>query len=592
MIARSATSPRRAPGESAARRPPWLSRLLFAGGLLVAGTGLFTLYLRQSRIAPFNADGASVMLQAQAMLHGNVLLSGWWTADVSFYTTELPEYMLVEVFRGLRPDVVHICGALSYTLTVLLAALLARGRATGRAGIVRALLAAGILLAPGILGGTQVFLENPDHAGTAVPILAMLLFLDRARERWYVPVAVCGVLAWIQVGDKLSLVAATAPVAAVAFARLVMLGVRKRPLAEFRFDALLLAAAGLSVGVARLAEAGIRVLGGFRLTPLPTDLRAPLAQTPANARMLGHIIMLLFGANSPGRAHQQIEIITRFHLIGLALAAAGLAVGIAAFCTRRADRVSQILVVATLATAAAGVFSTLLPSRSYAHEVAILLPFGAVLAGRMLPPLLPARWLPARWRPGRVAVSMLAAWLAAGLAALCFAATWAPMAPPDQALANWLAGHRYTQGLAAYWQANATTVISGGTVLVAPITAQATSARHWEASASWYDPSRRNVNFVIAVADTSASPGGLSTAAVRRQFGRPARQYLVGQNVIMVYDYNLLTRLGGRGLPGPHQQASPGTSSRRAALAGHTSGRRPAAQATGLRAITRNCLPN
>jgi hypothetical protein len=565
MIARSATSERRAPGESAAQRPPWLSRLLFATGLLVAGTGLFTLYLRQSRIAPVNADGASVMLQAQAVLHGNVLLSGWWTADVSFYTTELPEYMLVQVFRGLRPDVVHICGALSYTLTVLLAALLARGRATGRAGAVRALLAAGILLAPGILGGTQVFLENPDHAGTAVPILAMLLFLDRAPERWYVPVVVCGLLAWIQVGDKLSLVAATAPVAVVSVARLVMLGVRKRPLAEFRFDALLLAAAGLSVEVARLAEAGIRVLGGFRLTPLPTDLRAPLAQTPANARMLGQIIMLLFGANSPGRAHQQIEIITRFHLIGLALAAAGLAVGIAAFCTRRADRVSQILVVATLATAAAGVFSTLLPSLSYAHEVAILLPFGAVLAGRMLPfgAVLAGRMLPpllsARWRPGRVAVPMLAAWLAAGLAALCFAATWAPMAPPDQALANWLTAHRYTEGLAAYWQANATTVVSGGRVLVAPITAQATSVRHWEASASWYDPSRRNANFVIAVADTSASPGGLSTAAVRSHFGRPVRQYLVGQNVIMVYDYNLLTRLAGRGLPGPHQQAPPRT---------------------------------
>ena len=201
MTARSTTSERRAPDEPAALRPPWLPRLLFAGGLLVAGIGLFTLYLRQSLIAPFNADGASVMLQAQAMLHGNVLLSGWWTADVSFYTTELPEYVLVEAFRGLRPDVVHICGALSYTLTVLLAALLARGRAKGRAGVVRALLTAGILLAPGILGGTQVFLENPDHAGTAVLVLAMLLFLDRAPERWYVPVAVCGTLAWIQVGD-------------------------------------------------------------------------------------------------------------------------------------------------------------------------------------------------------------------------------------------------------------------------------------------------------------------------------------------------------------------------------------------------------
>src|SRR6516162_2397022 len=544
MTARSTTSERRAPDEPAGLRPPWLPRLLFAGGLLVAGIGLFTLYLRQSLIAPFNADGASVMLQADAMLHGNVLLSGWWTADVSFYTTELPEYMLVEAFRGLRPDVVHICGALGYTLTVLLAALLARGRATGRAGAVRALLAAGILLAPGILGGTQVFLENPDHAGTAVPILAMLLFLDRAPERWYVPVAVCGVLAWIQVGDKLSLVAATAPVAIVAGARLVMLGVRRSPLSEFRYDALLLAAAGLSVEVARLAEAGIRGLGGFRLTPLPTGLRAPLAQTPANARMLGQMIMLLFGANSPGRSHQQIEIITRFHLIGLALAAAGLAVGIATFCARRADRVSQILVVATLATAAAGVFSTLLPSLAYAHEVAVLLPFGAVLAGRMLPPLVPARW-----RPGRVAVPALAAWLAAGLAALCFAATWLPLGPPNQDLATWLVDHHYTEGLAGYWQANATTVTSGGKVLVAPIKLGSTAVWRWEASSDWYDPSQRQANFIVAVTDP-AGQGGISASSARKSFGRPAHQYHVGKYVIMVYNYNLLTRVTDRKFPG------------------------------------------
>jgi hypothetical protein len=41
---------------------------------------------------------------------------------VSFYTTELPEYLLVEVFRGMRSDVVRICAALTYTLLVVLAA--------------------------------------------------------------------------------------------------------------------------------------------------------------------------------------------------------------------------------------------------------------------------------------------------------------------------------------------------------------------------------------------------------------------------------------------------------------------------------------
>ena len=223
-------------------------------------------------MGPFNSDGASMILQAQAMLHGNPLLQGWRVADVSFYTTELPEYMLVTALRGLRPDVVHICGALTYTLTVLLAAFLARGRATGRAGAVRALLAVAIMLAPGITGGTEVFLENPDHAGTAVPILILLLLLDRARERWYVPAAVCLLLAWVQVADQLTLIAATAPVAAVAGVRLLVLAARRRPRGELRYDGLLLAAAVGSV-VAGLAGRGGDP-GARRLPGEPAGVRA------------------------------------------------------------------------------------------------------------------------------------------------------------------------------------------------------------------------------------------------------------------------------------------------------------------------------
>ena len=65
------------------------------------------------------------------MLHGNPLLRGWVLSDVSFYTTELPQYMLIELVRGVSPDVTHIAGALTYTILVLLAARLAKGSATG-----------------------------------------------------------------------------------------------------------------------------------------------------------------------------------------------------------------------------------------------------------------------------------------------------------------------------------------------------------------------------------------------------------------------------------------------------------------------------
>jgi hypothetical protein len=271
----------------------WRPRLAWGGALLLAAVGLFVLYLRQSLIVPLNSDGAANMLQAQSMLHGNVLLTGWWASDVTFYTTELPEYALVEVFRGLRPDVVHISGALTYLLIVLLGAMLARGRAKGRDGIIRALLAGGIMLAPSLVGGTNVLLQNPNHVGTAVPILVLLLILDRAAERWYVPAAVCVLLAWTQVADQLTLVAATAPVAAVALVRLFVLALRRRPLREYRYDALLLAAAGLSVELAKGAEALLRNFGGIFTHPLPQQLIAPSAMIPSNTRVMGQTILLL-----------------------------------------------------------------------------------------------------------------------------------------------------------------------------------------------------------------------------------------------------------------------------------------------------------
>ena len=144
---------------------------------------------------------------------------------------------------------------------------------------------------------------------------------------------------------------------------------------------------------------------------------------------------------------------------------------------------------------------------------------------------------------------LLAAWLAAGLAALCFAATWTPMGPPNQQLADWLSGHGYTEGLATYWQADETTVTSGGKVLVVPVTSAANSVRRWESSISWYDPAHQNANFAVAM--TNPSFGALSTKTVRKAFGRPAHQYQVaGDYVVMVYDYNLLTRLANNVFPG------------------------------------------
>jgi hypothetical protein len=562
--------------------------------VLPAGAGLFALYFRQSLTAPFNSDGAANVLQAQAVIGGNPLLRGWWTSDVSFCTTELPEYVLVTALRGVSPAVVHLCGALTGTLTLLLAALTARGSTPGRAGWYRAAVTAGIMLAPSVLGGTEVFLENPDHAGTAVPVLALLLLLDRAAGRRCTPWAVCALLALAQLGDELTLAAATVPLAAVCVARLlaggrlITIGRRSaagradsggrackagRPVpggradsaGEHRRDVALLAATVAAVVLVQLAKLTLRALGGFDLRPLADVALARPSRVPANAGVLWQSVLLVFGANQPGPPHQAQTIgahgllvaMADLHVAGLVLAGAGLAAGLWLVMTRQAERVTAVLVAAIILLTAAGLGSTLLRSLSNAHEVAVLLPLGAVLAGRTLPVLAP-RTFPAssrraqRQRAGGIAALALGAWLAVGVAELGYAAAWPAAGPAQQPLSAWLVAHQQRAGLAGYWQADATTVVSGGRVLVAPVTLHAggAAADRWESSAAWYQQGRSDATFVIAVTGPGAG-NGLSAAAVRARFGPPAAQHQIGPYVIMLYRYNLLTRLAGTAFPGP-----------------------------------------
>ncbi len=145
----------------------------------------------------------------------------------------------------------------------------------------------------------------------------------------------------------------------------------------------------------------------------------------------------------------------------------------------------------------------------------------------------------------------LAGWLAVGVSEAAYAAAWPATPVPVQSVAAWLVAHHERDGLAGYWQGTETTVASGGRVLVAPVTAGGTAAKHWEASSAWYQPSRYRATFVIAEPDPTYAEDSLTVASARARFGRPAAEYHVGGDVVMIYRYNLLTRLHGRTFPGP-----------------------------------------
>jgi hypothetical protein len=515
-------------------------RLIWVAALAVAGVCLFYCYLLQSRTGLVDSDAASNALQAWDMLHGNPLLRGWWLSDVSFYTTELPEYMLVEWVHGLRPDDVHMCAAITYTLLVLLTALVARGTARGQEGIARALLGGGIMVAPEIGGPTNTLLGSPDHTGTGVPIMLMFLLLDRIRPRWYLPPVIFVLLTWMQVADTLATVAAAGPVVLVGLIRAGLWLLPSRRTAPAWYDLGLAVAAGASVPVAHQLLATIASHGGFVVHPLPGALLASSSVLPHQLRVVGLCLLILFGADLIAQAQGLAMSAAVLHLAGLALAGAGLLAGLYRFFARDTERVTQLLVAGILATLGAGWLGTHVTSGFSAHEIAVGLPFGAALAGRMLGGLI------VRVRIAGPAV--LAAVLAAYLAALGFACTQPAIAVPNQSLADWLVAHHLTSGLGGYWQADSVTLDSGGKVTVAGIYGGSPST--WEAKSGWYDASSRSANFVVMVSEPAAQAVLTKPVVMRRVFGRPVRTYTFQQYTIMVYDKNLLTDLMPFGVSG------------------------------------------
>jgi len=495
---------------------------------------LFVCYVRLSATSPDNSDGSDQALQAWDMLHGNWLLRGWTVGDVSYYTTEIPEYMIVEKIMGLGADVIHVAAGLTYTLLVLLAGWLAKGRATGREGVVRALVASGILLAPQLGHGVHLLILQPDHIGTQVPLLVTFIVLDRGPRRWYIPAAIAVMLTWVIISDRVAVFDAALPLVAVCGLRVLWARIHDGIRLVAQWFELLLAAAGIvSFGAAELVVAVIKHVGGYTSLPLPSKLTA-MGTLPAHAVLGIEGIGNLYGADFAGLSPGWPLATALVHLVGAALALAGFFLAFRRFFS--ADLIVPAMATGIVFNLAFYILSTVPATWFDTREISVVLPFGAVLAGRQLAgPLARARLEPA-----------LAVVLACYAAALGYGAVQPPVADSEQPVVGWLEAHHLVTGLGTYTESNVITLDSGGRVAIRTVTWWSWRAvpRAYESEASWYDAKQGYANFVV----TNSADGGGVSLIPRRDIlalaGPPARTYHYKTFTIMVWNHNLLANLG------------------------------------------------
>jgi hypothetical protein len=509
---------------------------------------LFDAFLHLSNTYPENSDEANILLMANDMLHGNVLLHGWSVSDVPFITTELPQIALLVWMFGLHLNTAHIAAAVTYTLVVAVAMLLAKGRAHGWAAVARMTLVLVIMIAPQPGVGIFVVIFSVGHIGTALPVMLTWLVIDRLGRKWYVPLIVALLIGWALTADPLVLVVAVLPLLAVCLARVasaLAIGARQAGVAGLRtaaldrwFEVWLAAAAGIGYAIAWGAGQFITNHAGYQQQPVPYEFDWPKLFTQSQIAV--HGLLEMFGAYfvpgvdnfiqwpipqvRPGGLDQAVALT---HLIGVVLAVWGACAIARRFFLKDADFVSQLLLAGIVANIAAYVPSTLAHHTALnVREIAPVLPFAAVLAGRMLGdrfvagPVAAIR-LPRFLRPPRffrgpaaggmpaprrergrglrlrlvaIPLVVLLGWYSYGL----FRQADTPAAPtPLTNVATFLQNKGLSYGLGGYWEASIITVETGGAVTIRAITPGCLQPYQWESKADWYDPAQHYANFIL-----------------------------------------------------------------------------------------------
>jgi len=552
---------RGAQGPAATGRRRWPAiGICCACGL--AALALWAAYVRLSQTFPTDSDGAGNALQAWQMLHGNPLLRGWVLSDVSFYTTELPQYMLVELVTGLNANVIHVAAGMTYALALVGAAALAAGRARGWAAVIGGCIAAGIMLDPQSGDAVVVLLSSPDHIGTSVPIMVAWLILDRARLSWPSVAAVSLVLGLAGLADSLVTYAAIAPLVLVVAIRLghALLSDRSAPrrgiLVGRQYEIGLAVGAVAATIAARVALRLIAALGGFS-SPAPVSSVAPIQHILGhNLPVVGHGLLMLFGADF---LDYPVGVVLVLHLVSVVLVVVAASVTAWHFLAEP-DLVAQLLLAGIVINLAVFIVSTNVSWLPTMREVDVVLPFSAALAGRQLGPRLAGALAAGARRPGRAsglsrsAAAVLVA--ALGLVGVGYAAGLAGQLTPriqvssQQRLANWLASQHLDNGMGGYWQSTAVTLMSRGSVHVRLVDIgyrlhpQMLVKGVREDYAGWYDTTDNTADFVVLAPGTGQFPGFTDRAAVIATFGQPTRTYHFEQYTILVWPHeNLLTEL-------------------------------------------------
>jgi hypothetical protein len=497
---------------------------------LLAVLGFLLLAALLTRIAwtqPTLSDGSNTVLEGWDFAHGDVLLHGWILSDVSFYVLEIPIAALSTLAVGASAAAVHLTAGIVYTLVIGCTLWCLRSR-----DVSRTVPALAVLLVPlADVVARHALITGVDHLGSSVFILLSTLIVDRLRERWYAAWLLLAVFTLGEVSDGFVTYVGVSAVIGVCVWQM---------LAEWRLSwdmPRFIAAATVSLAAARHVRTELRHLGGYMMTS-PNTVVSPRSEWPAHLRSTWFGLKVLLGfAQTGGGISGACHLAAGWLL--LTLAVLGGIRTLRHWRTRGSgseggsgipQRIAVLLVPGALV---AYMLSEQSAIAGNAFDLAGTLPFCALLAANSI------NGFRGVARVGTKAVAVITA------LAVVFAVAQPAAATDSSGLISRLRVLHLGEGISDYPTASSTTVASGQGVTVRAVVwnGGGFSVYGWETRTQWYRAAKHEARYFVTSAD------GSTPKEVESAFGKPAAAYRIGEYDVLVYSYNLFTRITATTLP-------------------------------------------
>jgi hypothetical protein len=526
------------PGRGSRRHPRLAGLLVFA----FVGT-VVIYYLLARRAWGGNSDAATLVLQGESIAQGHVTLHGWSFLLDSFWTVDVPLYVLGYLVLGMNPALVFWVPAIVAAVVLSVGIYLGFSGRPRRAGWVSALVLIGLI---GLPTGSWiwVFLSVYGHSVTILMCLFAFIALRSGRFGigWAMAVAV---LALGLVGDLQALPIGVGPIAAAG--ALAMLRTR-----SIRGGAPNVAAAMAAPVLAYLLRRMALLLGTYQIGQ--ANPHASKAVLIDNAYRLPGYLARVFGYTGAGGGWRTGMLSVSSPLGWVRIAAVvvvALAVvlgimltihGIWSALDRRRDtntsrvasadwRIDDILILGALVDLAFFLYATLADDITYLRYLSPFVIFGSIYTARLAGKVAS---MP-RTAPYARGMSVTLGAVVAVFATACLPAiAFNPVPYTNSDLATSLAARGLSVGIGDFWTASQTTLASAGKVVIRPVQGSGDRViRRFQLSQDiWY-----RTPFQFLACPASGSFEGLSCDVATATFGQPAQRFRVADEDILVWSH-------------------------------------------------------